>query len=133
MKITAKQYAQSLFEATKDASEKEAKEATKKLAEVLVSNNQTSQLEKVLDYFSSLWNKEKGILEAEIISSNKLDNDTKKVLLEFIDKKTKGKEVEIKETVDKKIKGGFVIRLGDEILDSSLSTRIKELKKSLIN
>ncbi len=133
MKITAKQYAQSLFEATKDASESEAIEVTQKLAEVLASNNQMSQTEKILDYFNSLWNREKGIIEAEVISANELDKEMLTLLNGYIVKLLKDKEVVIKQKIDKSVKGGFIIRLGDKILDASLSTRIKELKKTLTN
>jgi len=133
MKITAKQYAKSLFESVKDADDKEAKETTKRLVELLASNNQVSQLEKISDYFSSIWNKEKGIVKAEIISANKLDDEVIKLLNDYIVKLLGDKKADIKQKIDKKIKGGFIIRLGDKILDSSLSTRINELKKSLVN
>lgn len=133
MKIKAKQYAQSLFELVKDSDEKEAKKVIQKMAEVLVKNNQGSQVEKIISYFNSLWDKEKGVLEAEIISANKLDKSVVSLLNDYIVKLLGNKDVVLKERIDASIKGGFIIRVDDKIFDSSLDTRVKELKKVLNN
>lgn len=132
MKIKPKQYAQGLLESIKDADKKQAKKIIENLAQVLVDNNQKSQLKKIINYFNLLWNKEKNIVEAEIISASKLDKKTLQILEEFINKKAGDDcQIELSEKIEKDIKGGFIIRLGDQILDASLSGRIRELEKSI--
>ncbi len=132
MKIKPKQYAQSLFESIKDANNKQAKNIISRLIEVLVANNQKSQLPKIISYFNLLWNREKNIVEAEIISAKELDKKTLQILEKVIKRKIPtGSEIELNKKIDENIKGGFIIRLEDRILDSSLSGRVKELKKSL--
>ncbi len=132
MKIEPRQYAQSLLESVKEKDNKEAKKIIKNLADVLMANNQKSQLGKIIRNFNSLWNKEKNIVEAEIISAEELNKKTLEILKKIIQEKTgSGYTIELSEKIDKNIKGGFIIRLGDKILDASLAGRIRELEKTI--
>jgi F-type H+-transporting ATPase subunit delta len=129
MKISAKQYAETLFQSVEGQSKDKAKKIIKNFAKVLIENNHASQIEKILSYFNSIWNKNKGVVEAEIISAHELDKDAMIAIDEFIKKNADNREVEIKKTANLEIRGGFVVRLGDQIFDSSLKTRLNELKK----
>jgi len=129
MKIRPKQYALSLFESLKDKDKKEAEEIIKKFAQVLVDNNQASQVEKIISYFSNLWGKENGLVEAEIVSARKLDNKVVKLLNDYIVRLSDAKKVSIEERVDPNIIGGVVIKYGDKIMDNSLKTEIRDFKR----
>ncbi len=133
MKATPKQYAQTLFESVRNVSKEEASKILDNFSKVLVENNQVSQLEKILSYFSNIWNKENNILEAEIITARELNADDLISIKKFAIERAGGKEIDIKVIVDKQLKGGFVVRLGDEIFDSSLKNRIASLKQALNN
>ncbi len=134
MKISAKKYALALFESVQEAKdEKTKKQIIKKFASILIEHNAISQCEKIINYFIKLWNKEKGIAEAEIISARKLDKDIIKMLSDYTEELLRVKKVIIKEKVEKKIKAGFVIKAGDIIMDASLKSRIDLFRDKLCN
>ena len=131
MKISAKQYAKSLFEVVKDLDEDQAKVAVEKFTAVLVESNSVSQTNKIISYFSSFWNAEKNIIEAELISANKLDSDLVATLKEYVSKETKANEVIVSEIINKDLIGGFVLRYNDKIFDMSLKNQMREMGKAL--
>lgn len=133
MKATPKQYAQVLFDSVKDASKEEASDVLDKFSKILVKNTQISQLEKILNYFNTIWNRENNILEAEIITARELREDELSNIKKFTTEKANGREIVFKTVINENLKGGFVVRLGDEIFDSSLRNRISSLKQSLNN
>ena len=45
--------------------------------------------------------------------------------------KYKAKEVVIKNKIDENIKGGIIIKVGDEIVDASISGKLRSFKSSL--
>ncbi|MFA4818059.1 MAG: F0F1 ATP synthase subunit delta [Parcubacteria group bacterium] len=49
----------------------------------------------------------------------------------YVSNKYKAKEVAIKNKIDENIKGGIIIKIGDEIIDGSLSARLNSLRKTL--
>ena len=44
-----------------------------------------------------------------------------------------GKEISLENTIDKDILGGFNLKIGDKMIDCSVSSKINELRKKLIN
>lgn len=132
MKITAKQYALSLFGSIDGKKEKDAGEIIKKFFQSLVRNNQTALLDKILKQFVDIWNKKRGIVEAEVTSAKELDKNTIKLLNDYMADLAKAKEIVLKQVVDKDILGGAVIRYEDQVLDGSLKTRIKDLKEQMV-
>jgi ATP synthase F1 delta subunit len=131
MKISPKQYAQALFEVTVEAKEKEIKSALQKLALILVKNNDLGKLNKIFSIFSELWNKNQGIVEAEITSARELDSKIVKLLNGYIIKLSGADTVKIEEKVNQKILGGVIIKYGDKILDASMSGKLLSLKEKL--
>ena len=43
-----------------------------------------------------------------------------------------GKTVRMKTTVDADLIGGFVVRVGDQVFDSSLTTQLQRVRQSLV-
>lgn len=133
MKIAPKQYAESLYDSVSDKPKNEIKKVIEGFARILISNNDISKLDKIIEQFSLIWKKEGGIVEAEIKSARELDKQVVKLLNNYIASLSGAKKVEVKEQVDKNILGGLVIKYNDKVLDGSLKTRIKELKKVISN
>jgi F-type H+-transporting ATPase subunit delta len=130
MKITAKQYAQGLFESLLDNKGKEEK-AIANFAKILFANNQVSKLEEIIEHFNIFWNEYNGVIDGEIISARMLDEDLLKKLEKFISYRTGGKKIIIKEKIDQNIIGGVILRYGDRSLDLSLRTKLNNLKEEL--
>lgn len=131
MKISIKQYSQTLFKLTDGKSEQEVLSIVLKFAEQLKNDGQLKNSDKIIEKFSELHNTANGIIEAVVISREKLSGELVEKLNSFIKEKYKAKEVIIKNIIDEKIQGGIIIKVGDEILDASIANQLKKLKNIL--
>ncbi len=128
MKISIAQYSKSLYELTVDKSKSEIDGIVNNFMKLLSKKRQAKLLPKIIEKFGELHNRENGIIEAEMIISRKVD--THKVE-NFIKEKYQAKKVILQEKIDEKIKGGIIIRVGDEILDGSVARQLNDLKSTL--
>ena len=131
MKISTKKYATALYDCVKDKKKDEVRNIIKAFVRLLAEANAISQADKIINEFVSIWNKEQGIVEAEIISADKLEKQTANMLNKYIGKLSGAKTVSIKETEDKNLLGGVIIKYGDKVLDGSLKTRLSSLREEM--
>ncbi len=131
MRATSKQYAKSLFAVAREADNSQIKKVIGNFAKILIKNNDTAKTEKIIKYFSDFWNEDKRIVEAEIIGPPELGKKVVSLLQEHIKKATSSDKVIINQKEDKNILGGIIIKYGDKILDSSLRTKLEELRQVL--
>ena len=130
MKVTVTQYAKTLHELVKDKSQKEIPEIVSGFVKILAKNNQIKNNGKIIDKFSAIHNQENGIIETEVVSREALSSGLINKLHK-LKKKYQAKEVVLKNVIDKKIKGGIVIRVGDEVIDGSVDRQLQNLKNNL--
>jgi len=133
MRITSKQYAQTLYDLTDGQSKPEIEKAVADFARYIYRNRKLKLAGKIIEQFAAIYNKKKGIVEAEVVSRKKLDDAGAKKINHFVKEKYRAKEVVLKNSVDENIKGGIILKVGDEILDGSLKGKLGELKKILSN
>lgn len=133
MKITAQQYAKTLLELTDGKTEQAVSGVVKKFVEILKKDGQIKNAGKIMEKFSEIYNAKHGIVEANVISSRELSRDKIQQVENFIKEKYSAKEVIVKNIVDEKIKGGIIIKVGDEVLDASINGQLKRLEKQLAN
>ena len=131
MKITSTQYARSLYELTAGKSQPEVDAVVANFLKVLQKNNQLKLADQIMERFSEIYNRENGMVEAEVATRYKIQDTMTKQIEDFLKKKYRAKEVVLKNVVDEKIGGGVVIRVGDEIIDGSIANQLKELKNKL--
>ncbi|KKR21347.1 MAG: ATP synthase subunit delta [Candidatus Moranbacteria bacterium GW2011_GWA2_39_41] len=132
MRLSVNQYAKALYEAAKDKSQSEIDLVVTNFLKLLQKNGQIKLAKKVSEKFSAIWNKEQGVVEAEVVTRYKLQDTMTKEIEKFIKYKYSANEVVIKNVVDEKIQGGVIIRIGDELLDTSVARKLAELKSSLM-
>ena len=132
MKATITQYAKTLLELTENKTEKEISGVVLRFAENLKKESELKNAGKIIEKFTELYNKKHGIVEATIVTRRKMQDAEYKEVESFVKNKYSAKEVVLKNVVDENIRGGIVIRVGDEILDASVTTQLKRLKKELI-
>jgi len=131
MKISDKQYASALYESAKGKSQKEINSAISNFVKILAKNNQIKNVSSIINKFREIWNKKEGIVEAEVATSRKLESSQVHKVESFIKEKYRAEKVEIIEKIDSNIKGGIIVRVGDEVMDGSVSRSLKELKNKL--
>jgi len=69
--------------------------------------------------------------EAEVISALPLTDEEKEAIIKDLLAKV-GKEIHVTFKVDPSIMGGLIIRIGDKVLDGSVSGQLQELRESLV-
>lgn len=132
MRITSKQYAQTLYDLTDGKSEAETKKSVGYFVEFLVKSRKLKLAEKISEQFSHIYNKRHGIAKVEVTSARKLSEEITKEIRGFVKKKYKAEEVEFVIRIDEGLKGGIILKVGDEVIDGSVAGRLSELKKILV-
>ena len=131
MRVSPKQYAQSLYELTDGKSDQEI---TKSISSFVVFLNRSRRLKlssKIIDHYSKIYNDKKGIVEVEIISRKKIEEDLLKKVKNYLKEKYQAKEIVLNNALDPEIKGGFILKVGDEVMNNSISGKLDSLKKVL--
>ena len=99
---------------------------------VLIENKRDKYLSDICRYFNDLYKQDQGIKEAEFTSTYKLDDNTRKSLEKKISEIFSSKIV-LTEKVDEEIIGGFKLKVDDQLIDASISSQLKKIKRELIN
>ena len=99
---------------------------------LLVTKGRYSDLDSILQYFRNAVKEEKGIGVAYVKSAAALSDRQKKQIEEKLLETTKYTAMEMHYSTDAAIIGGLVIRIGDHVVDSSIATKLNELKKQLM-
>jgi len=97
----------------------------------LVTKNRLRIVKDLVAEYGRLMNAHYGKETAEVITAIPLGDEEKEKLQKKLATITK-KEVVITTQVDPDIIGGVVAKAGDQLIDGSVRTRLKELKKSLV-
>ncbi|MFA6427370.1 MAG: ATP synthase F1 subunit delta [Candidatus Magasanikbacteria bacterium] len=126
-KSSNKQYAQALYEITKNLKGADLKQALEVFVKLLVRDRKLKQSSNIIVEFEKYSKKQEGIIEMEITSARKLEN----LSIEHI-KKAFGGKVEAVMHIDESLIGGVKVKLEDKILDGSLKTQLLSFRKSLV-
>jgi F-type H+-transporting ATPase subunit delta len=102
---------------------------TQRFFELVCKKNRAEILPAVASVFLDLYNEAKGIVLAKITTAMAMSDDMRAQFEALL--KGEGKEVRIEEEVDERIIGGFVLQIGDNQADNSISSKLKNLKREL--
>jgi F-type H+-transporting ATPase subunit delta len=83
-------------------------------------------------YFLDLLKSDQGIRSAELVTTIAPDEKLRQQIIRLISRKY-ACQVELQEKVDKAIVGGFILRVDDQQIDASISSKLKRIKTELIN
>ena len=97
---------------------------------VVIDHRRTHELPEIFQSFQEVVRERQGIAEAEIVSPTALDDAQKKEMTQALEKLT-GKKVEAKFSLDAKLLGGALVRVGDTIYDGSLRNRLDDMRERL--
>ncbi|MDE7339362.1 MAG: F0F1 ATP synthase subunit delta [Lachnospiraceae bacterium] len=99
---------------------------------IIISKDRYQDIDGILEYFLTEVKKYKGIGVATVTTAVPLrEEQCKKVEQKLLDT-TDYKSMEIHYEQDAALIGGMVIRIGDRVVDSSISTKLNELQKDLL-
>ena len=131
MKVSAKQYASTLYDLTSEGSNSEIDDVIVKFVAYMKKTGDMKKSQDVVNQFGEIYNKKNNIIEAAVVSARELTDDEQKKIQSFIKEKYKADNVVMNNTINQDIKGGIIIKVGDEVLDGSVAGRLNKLKLSL--
>lgn len=99
---------------------------------LVIKHDRESCLCLMLYSFINLYEEEHHIREAVLTTAVPLDRETEDALLSVFRRKTRS-EIVLHKKTDPSLIGGFVFRIGDIMVDASLSSQLKLLRNGLGN
>lgn len=99
---------------------------------LILKNKRESYIRDIARNFQDLYKQDQGIKTAVFTSPFAIDEKLKASIAELI-KKSFNTEVELKEEVNEDLIGGFILRVGDNQYDASVSSKLQDLKRDLRN
>lgn len=103
---------------------------TTKFLGVLAHNRRLSQLPAIVRAYETLLSNHKGEARAEVTSAHPLDSDQVAALARNLRTRV-GRDVAIDAKVDPAILGGLVVKIGSQMIDSSIRTRLNTLAMAM--
>ncbi len=131
MKITVNQYAEALYQSVRDKSQEEINVSVANFVKVLSDTHSIFLFPGIIKKFSEIWDKDHGIVTARVETAKPLSLESNKKIQSFISRHYNAKEVVLESKIDEHVKGGVVVRVGDEVWDGSVRRQLEELRKRL--
>jgi len=103
---------------------------TLSLIDLTVKNGRESYIPAIARVFIHETMEYRGITESFLTTAVKVDDKIKKQISDLISKVFKTK-VELEDTIDKEIIGGFILRVDDQYIDASVRNKLRKIKKEL--
>lgn len=98
---------------------------------IIMRKERQNSIIDILDYFIAKVKEYKKIGVAYVTTAIELGESQKKAVESRLLATTEYKTFEMNYTVDKSIIGGMIIRIGDRVVDSSISHKLSELSRDL--
>ncbi|MDB5695115.1 MAG: synthase subunit delta [Sphingomonas bacterium] len=103
---------------------------TKSFLGVLAENRRLGQLPAIIRAFRLLAARHRGEVTAEVTSAHPLSDDQVVELKQQLRQRL-GREVSVDLSVDADLLGGLVVRIGSQMIDSSIRTRLNALSSAM--
>ena len=102
---------------------------TNSFLKLVVNKGRAAILFDTAKQFIAQYNAIKGIVTAEVTSAIALTDASKAEVVALVKKEIGANEVIVKEKVDEKLIGGFILKVGDKQFDASIASGLNKLKK----
>lgn len=97
---------------------------------LLIEKKREDLLRQIIQRFMKLLDEDRGILRGELLTAYQFSEKQLQALKKHLDKIT-GKNVVLEQRVESNLLGGFVIRMEDTVIDSSLKNQLVKLHQSM--
>lgn len=98
---------------------------------LLVDKHRITLIEEIVGKYQALSNEAQNIIIAHVTTAATMSEQQKNALTAKLEAIT-DKHIKLKTYVDKSIIGGIVVKMGDKLIDGSVTTKIKSLEKQLM-
>ncbi|NQW42633.1 MAG: ATP synthase F1 subunit delta [Bacteroidetes bacterium] len=101
------------------------------LINLVCNKNRENILLDIADAFLNAYRTQQGIQKVTIESAVALDSKTVDSIKQFVKEKTGANEIEVHTSINTTVIGGMIIKYGDNLLDTSIAAKLRNLKKEL--
>ncbi len=102
---------------------------TQSFLKLVVNKGRAGILFETSKQFIHQYNLIKGIVTAEVTSATALTDENRKEIVSLVKKELGANEVIVKEKLDDKLIGGFILKVGDKQFDASIASGLNKLKR----
>jgi F-type H+-transporting ATPase subunit delta len=96
--------------------------------DLLVMKQREAELAGIIEQFHALHDIKMGVTNVDVTTAVELTAQQQKALQKELEQRT-GKSVRLRVGVDTSIRGGLVVRIGDTVLDASLTHQLERLRE----
>jgi F-type H+-transporting ATPase subunit delta len=100
---------------------------------LLLSKGRESYLPEIVAAFIDQYKEHKGIQTVKLTTAVPVTEEVKKAIMDKISADRHLKNIELVTAVDESLIGGFVLEIGDELVDGSIAFDLKNIKKQFQN
>lgn len=101
--------------------------------ELVACNKREIYLVEIARNFLDAYKKFHGIKTATITTATPLEEESRKMIVELIQKAFNNNKVELQEKTKESLIGGLIIRIDDNEVDASIAAKLMKLKRLTIN
>ena len=130
MSYSVQQYAHMLFELL--SREKTREKAAQAFVRLLGEHHAISLAPRIVDIYEKIRSERDSVISVAVESALPLSDDMRREIEKRV-KAAYNKKAEIDETVNASLIGGMRLRIGDAAIDSTIATKIQQMKKLLSN
>ncbi len=110
---------------------KHTSELTQKFFTLICRKNRADVLPDTSSIFVDLYHNYKGIVLADVITATKLSGSLSRDFEALVARAT-DKKVELTTHIDASLIGGYILKVGDNMVDNSLKNKLNALRRSLM-
>ena len=99
---------------------------------LIVNKERYGEVKNIIRYFAERLQEERGIGVAYVTTAVEMTETQKSAVMDKLLATTSYKVMEMHYSVDESIIGGMIIRIKDRVVDSSVRTKLEEMKKQLL-
>jgi len=103
----------------------------KNFLRLLLEKRRMAFVPEIATYYSRLTDEMSGVAKVQVISARSLNKGSLDKLRVALKKIVSNKDIEFDLSVDKSIIGGVIVKIGDLVIDGSVTAQLRGLKESL--
>lgn len=107
-------------------------ELSARLLQILCERRKMQLLPLIIEEFRDMLRAKHNIVSGTLVSAEKISDDAVNGIIQKL-KDRLGKRVELVVEVDRSLIGGYVLRVGDQVIDGSLKGRLQTIEKALLS
>jgi F-type H+-transporting ATPase subunit delta len=106
---------------------------TSSFFDLLVRKNREPNFPEIVKAFIEQYKLHKNIQTVTLTTARPISEELKQQIISKVESQSPGKNIELKTEVKEDIIGGFVLEMGDNLVDASIAYDLKAIRKQFLN